>query len=128
MKLATIYYTAYLFTPDDSDTNVYGEPCEPGYGENVQSGWWSPDFSYWEVNESRNQAEPDIVVSDGLLDEREYKELIEEVIESRIGAIDSFDGDTAYASDPRINYITGVHLMCAAHVIREERNVQEITD
>lgn len=116
--LATIYYTADLFTPNDSDTNVYGEPCEAGYGESIESGWHDPDWSTWTVFLTKDQVRPDTIESN---DDRfeggwSLNDLIEQDIEARLGSIDSFDGMTAYASDPKINYTTGVRVMLAAHV------------
>ena len=119
--LATIYYTADIFTPDDSDTNVYGEPTEPGYGQTMESGWYDAAWDQWGVFETRDEVRPATIESD---DERfddgyTLDEIVVQVIESHIGAIDSFDGDTAYASDNRINYTTGVQVRIAAHVTIE---------
>jgi len=116
--LATIYYTADLYTPDDSDTNVYGEACEPGYGETMEQGWHEPDWSTWTVFETKDQVRPDTIESD---DDRfdngfTLDDLIEQDITARLGAIDSFDGETAYGSDPHENYTTGQRLMVAAHI------------
>jgi hypothetical protein len=38
-----ILYTASIVTFDGSDTNAYGELCEPGQGYTEQSGFWDPD-------------------------------------------------------------------------------------
>ncbi len=119
--LATIHYTADVFTPDDTDTNVYGEPCEAGHGQTMESGWYDEAWDAWGVFETREEVRPDTIESDdGRFDDgMTLDEIVEQVIGSKIGAIDSFDGDTAYAADPRENYETGVMVMRAAHVTIE---------
>lgn len=46
-----IKFTADVITPDGSDTNVYGEPCEPGQGDTLTQGWYDPEWSRTEVFE-----------------------------------------------------------------------------
>src|SRR6266540_1100081 len=55
-----IYYTATIITFDGSDTNAYGEACEPGHGYREDSGWWDPKRSYWTVQADRARVTPDI--------------------------------------------------------------------
>lgn len=116
--LATIYYTADVFTPDESDTNVYGEPCEPGHGETMESGWFDESWDAWGVHEKKSMVNPDTIETDDprFDDGFNLDDLIVQDIGDRIGAIDSFDGDSAYAADPQQNYRTGVRVMIAAHV------------
>ena len=116
--LATIYYTADVFTPDDTDTNVYGEACEQGYGEAMESGWYDEAWDAWGVFETRDEVRPDTIESDDdrFNDEFTLDDLIEQDITARLGALDSFDGATAYAADSQQNYQTGVRVMVAAHV------------
>ena len=106
----TIRFTADIITPDDTDTNVYGEPTETGYGESLESGWWDPNFSLWLVFEDKESALEIEVVDD--------EDAIREEIEGVIGAIDHYDGTSAYAADPIRNHYTGVSVMPAAHVQR----------
>ncbi len=124
--LATIYYTADLFTPDDSDTNVYGEPCEAGYGETMESGWYDPAFDTWTVFEEKDSVRPDTIEDDDdrFEDGWTLEDLISMDIGDRLGAIDNHDGYSWYASDPVMNYTTGERVMIAAHVeLREQEHV-----
>ena len=116
--LATIYYTADIFTPDDSDTNVYGEPTEPGHGETMESGWYDAAWDSFGVFPSRDDVRPDTIEADDdrFSDGFTLDEIIAEGVSDAIGAVDSFDGVTAYASDPLQSYTTGVNVMLAAHV------------
>src|SRR5258705_6087818 len=56
----TIFYSAKIITLDGSDTNAYGEACEPGAGYTEQSGWWDPDRASWQVRENRDDVTPDV--------------------------------------------------------------------
>src|SRR5687767_3970221 len=56
----TIFYSATIITLDGSDTNAYGEACEPRAGYIEQSGWWDPDRAYWQVREHRDDVTPDV--------------------------------------------------------------------
>lgn len=123
--LATIYYTADILAPDETDTNVYGEPCEPGFGQSMESGWWNPDYDLWSVREKQSDVTPDVIDSkDARLDDEllTLSELVETVIEERIGSIDSFDDDSAYAADSLDNYQTGVRVLRHAHVTYSGRS------
>lgn len=122
--LATIYYTADIFTPDDSDTNVYGEPCEPGYGQTMESGWYDESWDAWSVFDTRDEVRPDTIEfdDDRFEDGWTLDDLIEQDITYRLGVLDSFDGGTAYAADARENYTTGVRVMLAAHVEIHQRD------
>lgn len=116
--LAIIYYTADVFTPDDSDTNVYGEATEPGYGMTMISGWWDAAWSLFDVFPDKDDVRPDTIEDD---DERltegwTLDDLIIQDVTARLGSLDSFEDGTAYAADPIENYKTGVHTMVAAHV------------
>jgi hypothetical protein len=55
-----LYFSATIITLDGSDTNAYGEPCEPGQGYSEHSGHWDPDRSYWRVHEHRDDVRPDV--------------------------------------------------------------------
>jgi hypothetical protein len=57
-----LYWSATTITPDGSDTNAYGEACEPGRGYTEQSGWWDPDGDFWRVHERdrRDDVRPDV--------------------------------------------------------------------
>lgn len=116
--IATIYYTADIITPDDTDTDTYGDECEPGDGLAIESGWYDADYSAWEVFEDQVDVRPDLIVSDALEDGATLDELIIETITSRLGVLDSFDGESAYAADAQENYKTGASVMLAAHVTR----------
>lgn len=120
-----IRYTATLITPDDTDTNVYGEPCGEGDGQTMEDGWWDPDWSMWEVWPHEEHALVEWI--DQTMIDEEYggdeNRAIEEIISNRIGAIDSFDGITAYGADTIDNYITGERVIGAAHITRLEESI-----
>lgn len=118
-----IRYTATLFTPDDSDTNVYGEPCESGFGENMVSGWVRNPSDPFDVDTDEGidpaNVDPVRLDIDDVADQ--FGGNVDKAIRSELGdvlgAVDSFDGSTAYASDPIIDYRTGRRVMLAGHVI-----------
>jgi len=111
-----IYYTGDLTTPDDSDENCYGEPCEAGYGYSLESGWIDPDWSLWTVWENREDVRPDVIGPYEIEEAGGLTQAIEETITSRLGVLDSWDGSTAYAADDIQNYRTGERIMLAAHL------------
>lgn len=45
----SIAFTADVTIPDDSDTDAYGEPTEPGYGYTREFGYWEPNWSRYDV-------------------------------------------------------------------------------
>lgn len=114
-----IYFTGTLITPDDSDTNVYGEPCEPGYGESMADGWVDPDWSLWTVWETREDVRPHTIDSEDLEDPEdpeEFRRAILEGIGDVLGAIDYTDGHSFYAADELIDYRDGERMSLAAHL------------
>lgn len=126
--LARIRFTATIVTPDGSDTNVYGDPCEPGYGAIMEDGWWNPDWSPWEVWPEPESSKVIFVdgsdVDDYLqwfaetpMDRAEaLRAVVLRAITEELGALDSFDGVTAYAADSLTHYGTGADVLPAAHV------------
>jgi hypothetical protein len=62
----SVRFTADLIVSDGSDTNAYGEECEEGSGYTLESGWYSPDWSRWEVDESPTYAK--VYTFDGTAD------------------------------------------------------------
>jgi hypothetical protein len=115
--LAEIYWTGDLIRPDDTDTNVYGEACEPGYGQTMESGWVDPNWSVWLTWDNKEDVKPDVLEAWELEEGESVDEAILRLIEERI-SIDSFDGTTAYAAMPYEHYKTGESMMLAAHVER----------
>lgn len=119
-----IRYTGTLITPDDSDTNGYGEPCEPGYGYEISDGWVDPAWSLWDVREEYPETPHDTIDTgddydlDSLLDEYggDLEDMIRDRVSRVIGSIDSEGWGTFYASDPLTNYRTGETLTLAAHI------------
>jgi len=112
-----IYYTGDLITPDGSDSSVYGDPCEPGDGATLESGWVSPDWSLGEVHEDRDAVLPDRwrPVDGPMVD------WIIERLRDRLNGVESTGGrgGTFYALESTGPYdaaYTGVSLMMAAHV------------
>jgi hypothetical protein len=81
-------------------------------------GWVNRGFSGdFEVYSEKDQAEVYIVELD---DEPDHDAAIEAAIEDLIGAIDSFDGGTAYAADAQIGTRHGMTSLLAAHVELED--------
>jgi hypothetical protein len=117
-----IRYTATKFVPDDSDTNVYGEDCEPGHGEHMVSGWVRNPSDPFDVDTDENLNPEDIdpikLDLDTVVDlfDGDVDKAIRRELEDTLGAIDSFDGLSAYASDPIIDYRSGVRVILAGHV------------
>ena len=52
------YMTGDILTPDDTDTNCYGEPTETGHGQTLESGWLDPSWSRWTVWERQEDVRP----------------------------------------------------------------------
>ncbi|SRR6266540_1448813 len=91
-----LYFSATIIILDGSDTNAYGEPCEPGQGYSEQSGHWDPDRSYWRVHERREDVRPDVYPDQ--LGQTPAGWLADRLVE-RLGTIDSYDhGHTFYAA------------------------------
>ncbi len=96
-----VFYTASVITLDGSDTNAYGEACEPGTGYSEQSGWWEPDRSYWRVREHRADVTPDVYP------EAEWHSparWLADQLTARLGAIESYDhGRTFYGAHEAVH-------------------------
>ncbi len=82
-----IYYTATIITFDGSDTNAYGEACEPGHGYREDSGWWDPKRSYWTVQADRARVTPDICP-----DRADPGQWLAARLAARLGDLDDYDG------------------------------------
>ena len=105
-----VFYTADLIVPDDTDTDVYGEPTEPGYGATLEAGWLDPDWSRWTVYENAEDVRPDTFDNDG-----DPVIWLVERISDRLGRACGQGGHTFYATDSDDNYVTGVNRSLAAH-------------
>jgi hypothetical protein len=109
-----IYYTASLQEPDDTDTDAYGESCLPGHGYTERSGWWSPDWTRWEVYDLQNQVRPDTYDS---RDDRTPVQWAAETVMERLGYVQGIDGGTTfYGVDPEQNYGNGTTVLPDAHL------------
>lgn len=134
-------------TQDDDEvgctcSDVYGDGTEHGHGETESSGWVDPRWSPTTVHEDREDVLPDYpfgtvwdldedavasqivydtLVERGVHDAFDYFDPLYGFLSDRIGAIDSFDGDTAYAADVDENMYTGVWARLAAHVYTPDR-------
>lgn len=113
-----IYYTGDLIESDDTDTNVYGEPTEPGHGEVMTSGWVDPDWSTWTVYEDRDHVRPDVYepdeydIEDGITPAK----WLAEQVTKRLGGIDTPDGsDWFRAADAHTHGYDGKSITLAAH-------------
>lgn len=108
-----IFYTADIIRPDGSDTDVYGEQCGPGHGATMESGWLSPDWSIWDVVESRNDAEPDTYGND----DGPMIDWVVSRLAHRVGLYANDNGNgTFYAADSDTDFRTGADCLIAAHV------------
>ncbi len=91
-----LYFSATIITLDGSDTNAYGEGCEPGKGYTEQSGWWNPDRSYWRVHAERDDVTAD-VYPDG--EDRGPARWLADRLVARLGSVESYDdGRTFYGA------------------------------
>jgi hypothetical protein len=90
-----LYYTATIITLDGSDTNAYGEACEPGHGYTEQHGWWNPDQDHWSVHPDRGQAQPDIYSPSSGAAPAHW---LASQLSDRLGPIDHFDGERTFYS------------------------------
>src|ERR1700730_1067380 len=90
-----LYYTATIIAMDGSDTNAYGEACEPGQGYTEQSGWWNPEQDYWSVHPDRGQAQPDTYSPSGGPPPAPW---LASQLSDRLGPIDHFDGERTFYS------------------------------
>lgn len=83
-----LFFSATIITFDGSDTNAYGEGCEPGQGYTEQSGRWSPDQSYWTVHPDRRQVHPDTYPHDW---PRTPGQWLAVRLTARLGTVEPFD-------------------------------------
>jgi hypothetical protein len=90
-----LYYTATIIAMDGSDTNAYGEACEPCHGYTEQSGWWNPDQDYWSVHPDRGQAQPDTYFASGGPPPAHW---LASQLSDRLGPINHFDGERTFYS------------------------------
>lgn len=119
-----IYFTGTLISPDDSGTNVYGEPVEDGYGQSMESGWVDPNWDLMAIFPNKEDVRPTVIDLRDQYDREELDErfdgnldkMILAKIGDTLGAIDFWDGETAYAADPITDHHTGESMMLAAHV------------
>lgn len=107
-----VFYTGTIITPDGSDTNVYGEGCEPGMGARMESGWIDPDWTLWEVNEERES----VCADEWSADSGSMIEWLVSTIIGRLGYVEDNGDGTFYASHEVNDYRTGATVMLAAHV------------
>jgi hypothetical protein len=116
-----IWYTGEVLRPDGSATDVYGQACESGYGQQMVSGWIDPDWSLSTVHARREDVRPDQwAPGDGPV-----IEWLIERIAARLGWVDLAVGPrwaanmrgTFYAVDAAIlDFESGVRVRLAAHI------------
>ena len=107
-----IFYTGDIVRPDGSDTGVYGDPCEPGHGATLESGWIDPEWSRWEVCAAREDVRADVWHPEAgpMIDWA-----VERILE-RLGGVSDVNGTSVYAADSDQNISTGAALRMAAHI------------
>ena len=108
-----IYFTGTLITPDGSDSDVYGDGCEPGEGMTMDTGWLSPDWSRFDVYENRDDVSPDVWSAD----DGPMIDWIVERVHARCGWVeDNHDGRTYYAREADEDIYSGKSMSVAAHI------------
>jgi len=106
-----VYYTATVTTLDGSDTNAYGEPCEPGQGYTVADGYVDPDWSVFEPEKITRERATFDTVSDS--DPDPIGRLVER-IHDRIGWVHLDYSEHLYAQHTRTE--PGREASLCAHV------------
>lgn len=112
--MTKIWVTGDLITPDGSDTSVYGDPCEPGEGMSMESGWVQTGWSRWDVYESRDDVEPFTWEAD----DGPVVEWIIEKIHETCGWVetDGSDGRTYYGQEADTHAYDGRSMSYAVHI------------
>jgi hypothetical protein len=106
-----IRYTADVVTPG-GDTNAYGEPCEPGRGAALASGWCDPDRP-----EDTYVASGDVAFDRWGLDDGDPLSWLRYTIRKRVGIPDycEFPPSTIYGN-AYVHPHTGVSVSVNAHI------------
>lgn len=117
--IAEIRYTANRIDPDEMDENPNYEP---------ESGWWNPEWSYWEIWDEPESALTEEVTGEAIAEMVEDGAIgedlspadlldaaIQEMMSEHLGSLDSWDGWNASASDSIQNYRTGISIYGSAH-------------
>ncbi len=109
-----IYYSADVITPDGSDSDVYGEACEPGHGMTRENGWLDPDWSRDTVYESHRDVRADRYEAAWDGDPRKW---LAERLATRLEYVDldSATWRSVYSSEGYTDPYTGVTVTVAAH-------------
>lgn len=110
----TVRFTADLIIPNDTDTDCYGEPCEPGCGYSVQSGWWAPRFTTYAVSEDRDYADTFTYAGDDI-DLSPPAWLVHTLSEYLPGGIELGSAPSFCANGTLENHTTGESVRPAGH-------------
>lgn len=112
--MITVQFSGDLITPDGSDTDGYGEPCEPGSGSTYASGWWAPRWTRFEVSDDPAYADTFTMPED----EEDPAVWICDTVGEYMNwsAVEWDGGETIYAADAIEDYRTGRSIRPAAHV------------
>jgi tetrahydromethanopterin S-methyltransferase subunit B len=118
--IAEVTFYATRIDPDQLDE-------DPNYDYEGDSGAWDPTFSYWEIFDDPESALIEEISGEAILMMIEDGEIaedlsaldqldraIQEAMSEHLGALDSWDGDCAYASDAIQNYQSGISMMPSA--------------
>lgn len=111
----TIRFTADIVTPDGSDTDAYGEPCLPGHGYKVESGWWAPEFSRFDVSDDPTYATT-FVYHDDPDAEGPVEWLVTTLRNLLPGGVEDSDGRNYYAAGVLTDHATGTTVRPCAHI------------
>ncbi len=111
-----VHYTATNVVPDGSDTDGYGDGCEPGYGYEIQTGWIDPD---WDGGKSVHPEPEDVRADVWTPDDGPMIDWLVARILDRIGLPEDYGDDahgTYYAGEATTWHDTGIESMRAAHI------------
>lgn len=114
-----VFYVADIVRPDGSDSDCYGEPCEPGCGYALESGWYDPSWSRDSVYDARESVRPDVYDADAdpSSDDDPYTPAmwLADTLTERLGWVESVGStDVFYSGHDDTHPYTGVSVRVAA--------------
>ncbi len=116
-----IFYTGDLVTNDGSDTDGYGEPCEPGHGYEITNGWVDMTWSKNTVYENQDDVSADEwTPADGPMIDWAIR-----TIHERIGFVETETANygTLYAREPNNDVFGAWGISYAAHIYDASESV-----
>jgi hypothetical protein len=113
------YLTGDLVEPDGTDENCYGEPCEPGHGYELHSGWVDLEWSTWQVHEDRDNVRPLVYEPDEYddVDFNHVRWLAKQLGEQLTGTPHYDGGGTVYSDGAYEHPYDGRSITLTAHPV-----------